>query len=172
MPNNAMSITFRPIGPDDEAFLLKVYASTRVDELERVSWDETQREAFLRMQFAAQHHHYHQRYPDAAYEVILLNKEAVGRLYVARLDKEIRIIDVTILPEHRNAGVGTSIIENLLAEAAASGKPVRIYVESFNPSLRLFERLGFTRIDEQGVHFLMEWRPPEKEAQTDADIHG
>ena len=153
-----MSITFRSIGPDDEAFLLRVYASTRTDELDRVPWNETQREAFLKMQFDAQHHDYHQRYPDAAYDVILVNQEPVGRLYVARLDEQIRIIDVTILPEHRNAGSGSSIIKSLLAEAANSGKPVRIYVESFNPSLRLFERLGFTRVDEHGVHFLMEWK--------------
>jgi ribosomal protein S18 acetylase RimI-like enzyme len=166
-----MSITFRSIGPDDEAFLLKVYASTRSDELDRVPWNEAQREAFLTMQLAAQHHHYQQQYPDAVYEVILLNQEAVGRLYVARLDQEIRILDVTILPEYRNAGVGTSIIENLLTEAATAGKPVRIYVESFNPSLRLFERLGFTKIDEHGVHLLMEWRPPEQEPQMNADRH-
>jgi len=153
-----MSITFRSIGPDDEAFLLRVYASTRTDELSRVPWDEAQREAFLKMQFNAQHHHYHERYPDAAYEIILVNQEPVGRLYVARLDEQIRIIDITILPEHQNAGSGSSIIKSLLAEAANTGKPVRIYVESFNPSLRLFERLGFTRVDEHGVHFLMEWK--------------
>ena len=151
-----MSISFRPIEPPDEAFLLRVYASTRADELDRVPWDEAQREAFLKMQFDAQHHHYHQRYPDAAYEIIFLNQEPVGRLYVARLDEEFRIIDITLLPEYRGGGVGTSIIKGLLAEASESGKPVRIYVESFNPSLRLFERLGFTRIDEHGVHFLME----------------
>jgi ribosomal protein S18 acetylase RimI-like enzyme len=151
-----MSVTFRSIGPDDEAFLLKVYASTRADELDRTPWNEAQREAFLKMQLAAQHHHYHERYPDAAYEIILLKGEPVGRLYVARLDEQIRIIDITILPEYRNAGSGTAIIEGLLAEAEKSGKPVRIYVESFNPSLRLFERLGFTKIEEQGVHYLMQ----------------
>ena len=156
-----MSITFRSIGSDDEAFLLKVYASARADELDRVPWNEAQREAFLKMQLDAQHHHYHERYPDAAYEIILVGQQPVGRLYVARLDEEIRIIDITILPEYRNAGIGTSIIESLLAEAAKSEKPVRVYVESFNPSLRLFERLGFIRVGEHGVHFLMEWRPPE-----------
>ncbi|HEX8650774.1 MAG TPA: GNAT family N-acetyltransferase [Pyrinomonadaceae bacterium] len=153
-----MSITFRAIEPQDEGFLLKVYASTRTEELERVPWNEAQRDAFLRMQFAAQHQHYRERYPDAAYEIIFLNQEPVGRLYVARLDEEFRIIDITILPEHRGGGVGTSIIKGLLNEASESGKPVRIYVESFNPSLRLFERLGFTRIDEHGVHWLMQWQ--------------
>jgi RimJ/RimL family protein N-acetyltransferase len=162
-----MSITFRPIEPDDEAFLLKVYASTREEELARVPWTEAQRDAFLRMQFSAQHQHYHERYPDAAYEIILVDGKMVGRLYVAWLAEQIRIIDVTLLPEYRNAGTGTKIIEDLLAEASEAGKPVRIYVESFNPSLRLFERLGFTKIEDNGVHFLMQWKRPENET-TDA----
>jgi RimJ/RimL family protein N-acetyltransferase len=162
-----MSITFRPIKPDDEAFLLKVYGSARAEELARVPWTESQREAFLRMQLSAQHQHYHERYPDAAYQIILVEGKMVGRLYVARLDEQIRIIDITLLPEYRNAGVGTKIIEDLLAEAAEAGKPVRIYVESFNPSLRLFERLGFTKIEDNGVHFLMQWKRPESEI-TDA----
>ena len=157
-----MSITFRSIEPDDEAFLLRVYGSARAEELDRVPWNEAQREAFLKMQLAAQHHHYHERYPDAAFQIILVDQEAVGRLYVARLDEEIRIIDITILPEYRNNKTGTAIIKGLLAEAAQIGKPVRIYVESFNPSLRLFERLGFVKIDDHGVHFLMERQPLEK----------
>ena len=153
-----MSITYRAIEPADDDFLLRVYASTRAEELALVPWDDAQREAFLKMQFAAQHHHYRERYPDAAYQIIFLNQHAIGRLYVARLDEELRIIDITILPEHRGGGVGTSIIKGLLDEAAAAGKAVRIYVESFNPSLRLFERLGFTKVDEHGVNFLTEWK--------------
>ena len=162
-----MSITFRPIEPDDEAFLLKVYGSAREEELARVPWTEEQREAFLRMQLSAQHRHYRERYPDATYQIILVEGKMVGRLYVARLDEQIRIIDITLLTEYRNAGVGTKIIEDLMAEAAEAEKPVRIYVESFNPSLRLFERLGFTKIEDNGVHFLMQWKRPENET-TDA----
>jgi hypothetical protein len=42
---------------------------------------------------------------------------------------------------------------------ATSSRPLRIYVESFNPSLRLFERLGFTAMEQEGIHLLMEWVP-------------
>ncbi len=161
---DATSVTFRPIRPDDEAFLLAVYASTRADEMARVPWSEAQREAFLKMQFAAQQHHYRERYPDAAFQIILSQDRPVGRLYVARLEKEIRIIDITLLPEHRNNGIGTPILRDLMAEAAQAEKPLHIYVESFNPSLRLFERLGFTKIDDDGINFFMEWRPPAQES--------
>ena len=153
-----MSITFRPAAPDDEAFLLKVYGSTRAEELQAVPWSEAQREAFLKMQLAAQHHHYRQLYPAGDYLIILDRDRAVGRLYVARLEEQIRIIDITILPEERGRGLGTSIIGDLMAEAAQAGKPLRIYVESFNPSLRLFEHLGFSQIEENGIHLLMQWQ--------------
>lgn len=153
-----MSITFRPAGPDDEAFLLKVYGSTRAEELAAVPWTEAQREAFLRMQLNAQHYHYGQIYPDGDFLIILDDDRAVGRLYAARLKDQHRIIDITILPEERGRGLGTAILRDLMTEAARRDKPLRIYVESFNPSLRLFERLGFSPIEEEGIHLLMEWR--------------
>jgi ribosomal protein S18 acetylase RimI-like enzyme len=153
-----MSITFRPAGPDDAAFLLKVYGSTRAEELAAVPWTEAQREAFLGMQLQAQHHHYRQKYPAAEYLIILDDDRAVGRLYIARLAEQVRIMDITLLPEERGRGLGTSILRDLMAEAAAAGKPLRIYVESFNRSLGLFKRLGFSQIEEQDFYLLMEWR--------------
>jgi|SRR5947209_15813143 len=153
-----MSVTLRPVILEDEAFLLEVYASTRAEELSRVPWDEAQREAFLKMQFAAQQLHYRTHNPNATHDLILLDGHAVGRLYVSRREREIRILDITLLPEHRNKGIGTPLIEELMREAAQAGKPLTIYVESFNPSLRLFERLGFSKIEDDGINYLMEWR--------------
>lgn len=150
------TIRLRAVTPDDEAFLVRVYSSTRADEMARVSWDKAQRAAFLKSQFDAQHHHYRSHFPNASYDIIERAEQAVGRLYVLRTGEFIRILDLTILPEYRNASTGTQLITDLLGEAVASKVPLRIYVESFNPSLRLFERLGFQKVDEQGMHFLLE----------------
>lgn len=152
-------VTFRPATADDERFLIRVYGSTRLEELALTNWDDAQRDAFVQMQFAAQQVHYRQTYPDAEHLIILLDGEPVGRLYVAEIEAEIRIVDVTVLPEHRNAGIGTPIIRQLMEEAAAIGKPLRLYVESFNQSQRLFERLGFVKVDESGYSYLLAWRP-------------
>lgn len=151
-------VTFRAVGSDDEPFLLGVYGSTRTEELALTNWDEAQRDAFLRMQFSAQQSHYRAHYPEGKHYVILVDEGAVGRLYVAEIERELRILDITILPQHRNTGIGTPIIRELMAQAAAIGKPLRIYVESFNPSLGLFERRGFVKSDESGHSYLMEWR--------------
>jgi ribosomal protein S18 acetylase RimI-like enzyme len=154
-----MSITLREVTAEDEAFLLEVYASTRALELSLVPWSQEQREAFLRFQFDAQHSHYRTQYPEASYQIISNNAERVGRLYVLRDTAEIRILDLTVLPQHRNAGIGTLLMRDLLTEAEQTGKPVSIWVEQFNPSQTLFRRLGFSKIQEDGYNYLMQWRP-------------
>jgi ribosomal protein S18 acetylase RimI-like enzyme len=154
------SITLRPVGPDDEAFLLALYASTRAAEMAMVPWSDEQREAFVKMQFAGQQAHYQKTYPAASHQVLLSSDRAVGRLYVARLADEIRIIDITVMPLERNRGIGTLTLKELLAEGKKAGKVVRIYVENYNPSLGLFERLNFKPVEQQGFYLLLEWTPP------------
>ena len=151
-------VALRPVIPEDESFLYQVYASTRADEMARVPWNEAQREAFLKSQFAAQQLDYRRRNPAATHDIILLNSDPAGRIYVDRRDQVIHILDITVLPKHRNKGAGTTIIKRLMDEAADAGKSLTIYVESYNPSCHLFERLGFTKIADDGVNYLMEWR--------------
>ena len=153
------SLALRPIGPDDEAFLRQVYAGAREEELAPLDWDAAQKAAFLHMQFDAQHRYYQAQFPGASYDVLLRDGEPAGRLYVDRTADEIHIIDIALLPEHRRAGLGGSVLRDLLAEGDRTGKPVRIYVERFNPALRLYERLGFGRIGDTGVYYHMERRP-------------
>ena len=151
------NITLRPVDSGDYDFLVEVYASTRAEELVLVPWTTEEQQVFVRSQFAAQQDHYAKKYPAASHDVIMSDDRPVGRLYVARLDQEIRIIDITLLPAERNAGIGSYLIKRLLDEAKRSGKVTRIYVEEFNPSLRLFERLGFSPSEQQGIHLLLQW---------------
>lgn len=152
-------ITLRPVCKGDEPFLLRLYASTRQDELALTGWSEAQKEAFIEMQFNAQQHYYGSENPAGDHRIILLNDRSIGRVYVSSKEEEVRILDITLLPEHRNRGTGTAIIRAILEAAAKEGKPVTIYVETFNPSLRLFERLGFSREKEEGIHYLLKWSP-------------
>ncbi len=47
----------------------------------------------------------------------------------------------------------------LISESEASGKPLSIHVERFNPALHLYDRLGFRTMADKGVYLFME-RPP------------
>jgi len=155
-----LTIALRPVRPSDSEFLYRVYANTRYEELAPTGWSPDQTEAFLRMQFRAQHTYYHDQYPTAAYDIIESDGEPVGRLYVHRTPTELHIIDISLLPEHRRAGIGSELLRRLFAEATAANIPVRIHVEVFNPAMRLYKRLGFVRLSGSGVYDLMEWRPP------------
>ena len=80
-------------------------------------------------------------------------------MFVHRGVDEIRIVDVGLLPENCNQGIGTAIVKAILDEASEAGKPVRLHVEHFNRAQRLYERLGFLPIGSSGVHVEMESVP-------------
>jgi len=150
-------ISFRPVNSKDELFLYRLYASTRETELAQTNWSQAEKQTFLKQQFRAQHQFYMQQFSDAAFDVVLIDKQPAGRLYVDRRVDEIRLIDIALLPEHRNKGIGTSLISDLLNEAKEENKPLRIHVEKFNPALQLYKRLGFREVSDSGVYYLMEW---------------
>lgn len=158
--NPEKKISLRPVTDADDDFLFSVYASTRAEEMSRVPWSPEQKDSFVRMQYAAQKRHYPAQYPGAAHDIIILaDGTAVGRIYLDRAGEELHILDITVLPEYRNAGIGSWLLRQVLDEAATKNKPVTIYLENFNPSLRLFERLGFQKAEENGFQLLMRKEP-------------
>ena len=122
-------------------------------------WDDAQKDAFLRLQFDAQDAWWREHYAQASFDVILVDGEPAGRLYVHRGASEIRIVDIALLPEHRGNGVGSSLLRDLLTEADAGGQSVTIHVERMNPALRFYERLGFSVAEDKGVYLFLERRP-------------
>ena len=152
-----MVARLRSATADDTDFLRGVYAGTRTEELALTDWTDAQKAAFCRQQFDAQDAHYRAHYPTSEFSIIENGTAAIGRLYVDRWDKEIRVMDISILPEFRGAGVGTQLLRGLQDEARAAGKSLSIHVEKFNPALRLYERLGFKPIEDKGVFLLMSW---------------
>jgi ribosomal protein S18 acetylase RimI-like enzyme len=152
-------VSLRPARPEDDEFLLRVYASTRTDELAPVPWTEAEKDAFLRMQFHAQDRYYHQHYAGGEFSVILVGGEAAGRLYLFRGAQELRIVDIALLPEFRGRGIGRALLTDILREGDRSGLPVRIHVERNNPALRLYRELGFRPVGEVGVYDFMERLP-------------
>jgi GNAT superfamily N-acetyltransferase len=153
-------VALRPVQPEDEEFLLQVYAASRADEMALVDWDEAQKLAFLRMQFEAQGAQYHARFPDAQYSIILYKGRPAGRLWIGRAPEQIRLLDIAILPEFQNKGVGAVLLKSLVAESEAACKPLRHMVFKMNTAaLRFYERFGFAPIEDVGAYIHMERRP-------------
>ena len=154
-------VSLRPATDADVPFQERLYASTRLEEVARTGWPPEQVDAFLKLQFRAQHTHYTTHYAprdDVTWDLILVDGEPAGRLIVGRWKKELRIVDIALLPEFRSRGIGRELIEELLAEARADGKPVTIHVEHENRAMSLYHRLGFTPVKEEGPYLLMQSR--------------
>jgi len=152
------SIAYRPATPEDRAFLRYVYATTREAELQRVPWSDEQKAAFVDMQFQSQTRHYEDFYPTCEFLIIEVEGRPAGRLYIDRRETEIDLIDIALIPEFRARGIGAMLIQEVLDEGRATSRPVRIYVETFNPARRLYDRLGFQEIETNGIYHLMQWK--------------
>ena len=160
MSQSAIDVSLRPVTPDDKEFLVSVYGGTRARELAQVQWEEGQKEAFIRWQFEMQQKEYQTRYPDARYDVILVDDVPAGRIWVGVDDKQIRLLDIAVVEQFQNRGVGTILLRRLMDEATQSNKPLRHMVFVLNDNAhRFYERLGFRVIEDLGGYKHMEWVP-------------
>jgi ribosomal protein S18 acetylase RimI-like enzyme len=82
-----------------------------------------------------------------------------GRLYLCRRQTCLHIVDISLLPAWRDRGLGTTLLRALHESARAEAKSVTIFVEQFNPALRLYRRLGFPDLADHEVYLEMEWLP-------------
>lgn len=157
LPSGSM-VSLRPVSSADDEFLLAVYASTRKEELAPVPWSDEQKSQFLKSQFNLQRQQYDATYPGIDYDVILVDEQPAGRIWVSRGD-QIRLLDIALLDEFQNRGVGTVLLRSLIDEAIRLKKPLRHMVFMLNTEAkRFYERLGFVVFEEMGAYLHMEWR--------------
>ena len=165
--SSSVNVQLRPVTDADQEFLVGVYASTRADELAQVNWDESQKDAFIRWQYAMQKQEYDARYPNARYELILVDDQPAGRIWVGSDDTQIRLLDIALLTEFQNRGVGAYLVQQLIDEAKRAQKPLRHMVFMLNDNaFRFYERLGFTTIEDVGAYKHMEWRAEQDQSTS------
>lgn len=155
------AFTLRPAEASDDAFLFHLYASTRQDIASALP-PGLQREMLLRVQWMAQRSDYTARHGHGRHQLVLVGGEPAGRLWVARGEGELRLVDVALLPRFRGTGLGTALLRALQAEATEARLPLRLSVARDNPARRLYARLGFhpvagARTD--APHLALEWVP-------------
>ena len=153
------SLTTRRAEDGDCAFLLRVYMTTRGDELAMLPWTEEQKQRFLRQQAEAQDADYRSRWPQDAFRVVVRDGADVGRIYHWTTGDGVQLMDIALLPEWRNQGLGSRLLRDLLDRADAEGLTVSLYVERWNPARRLYARLGFAEVEVGDVYVRMSRRP-------------
>ena len=157
MPSQ-FKLKLRPETSEDQTFLKEVFFSSlqRAFAVGKIPPD--QQKMLGEHQFAAQATSYRTQYPNADYDIVLLNGEPAGRIYIDRHQDDLRLMEMTLLPRFQNHGVGTLLIEELLKEAQEHELPVILHVEHWNPDARrLYLRLGFHDEEDIGTHWRMRW---------------
>lgn len=152
-------IKLRPELKNDYLFIEAVYRCTREAELNLTSWSDEEKNAFSVMQSMAQLAEYRAKFPDANFQVILFNGRSAGRFYTWENDAEIRLIDITVLPQFRGKGIATGLLRYLLKRSDTIQKKISLHVDPVNPALQLYQRLGFIQIKNIGRHYYMERNP-------------
>jgi GNAT superfamily N-acetyltransferase len=158
-PTQNNLISLRPVDTGDRTFLLTLYKSSRGEDLRGLGWEEQRIGEFLDLQYEAAQRFLENEYKRPMDQVVLRDGEPIGRVMFESREHEIRCIDIALVPEHRNSGIGAHLLRDLQNEARRQRKPLRLQVIRFSRAIGLFERLGFQRISETGTHFQMEWSP-------------
>lgn len=164
------TLELKDIGADDEVVLFQLFTTVRSEELRMDHWDPDLRTQTLRVQFEAQRRGYRAQWPDVCERLILSDGSPVGWVIVDR-GLVMRGIDMAVVPEARDSGVGTRVIRALQAEVARSAGTFVIAVLRSNIRARaLYVRLGFIVTGETDLHTLMEWRQDRTDlAQASGD---
>jgi ribosomal protein S18 acetylase RimI-like enzyme len=145
--------TLRPATERDYAWLWEVKRLTMRPYVEQTwgGWDNEAQEEFFRQNFVPAH-----------MRVIVIDGRDAGLFHVEREAAEIFLANIQLLPEFQNRGIGTALVRDLIAEAQAAGKSVRLQVLKPNRAARrLYERLGFALFEETGIHYRMRAVPPD-----------
>ena len=150
------SITVRPICTTDEPFLFQLFCSAREDQFASLDLPLEQQEQLMQMQCQAQQQQYRGQFPNADFDLVLKYDVPIGNFYTLRGPDEFVLIDITLLPEHRNAGIGAGLVQELIAQANAANEPLLAHVLKDNPAWRLWQHLGFRLVNDDGMYLHIE----------------
>jgi len=153
-------VVLRTATKNDSELLYQVFLDSRIDLMLGITgWEQQQQDAFMYFQFNTQLDQYQKNYVDARFDVIVAEGNVIGNIYTAQTDGAIHLVDISLLPEQRNRGIGQALIQDLLDEATRIQKDVTLHVQQGNPAIHLYLRLGFFETGEQGIYKRMEWLP-------------
>jgi len=161
-------ISLRPASANDSEFLLHVYASTRQDEMISWGWSPAQQVSFARMQYDVRQRGYAAAYPSAESSVVSVGDCPAGSLIVFRAQDELRLVDISLLPEFRGRGIGEHLIRMLISEAASLRSPLRLSVMRGNRAAHLYERLNFVSSGGDAMYCEMECVPAQNSKCVEA----
>jgi ribosomal protein S18 acetylase RimI-like enzyme len=150
MPPAELKIELRPATSADIEPLYPIHREGLRESVEATwgPWDETYQSARFRKHFDLD-----------LRQVIVVDDADVGFLDVEQRPEDVWLAEIVISAAHQRRGIGSRLIGDLLASAAARQVPVRLQVLKVNPARQLYERLGFVETGQSETHYQMEATP-------------
>jgi ribosomal protein S18 acetylase RimI-like enzyme len=149
---------------EDDSFLFYLFCSIREPDFAFLG--ELERNKLMKLQFAAQQRHYQANMPKAEHLVVLQDGDPIGRMILLRRNDELHLAEIALLPECRNHGIGSRLMEKLIKAEAEQGHAISLRVYKQNAAVCFYERLGFAIAKDDGAYLLME-KPPTIEGGFD-----
>lgn len=104
-------------------------------------------------QASAQQREWAAAFGETGHRTVLVGGAEAGRLWTADVaDDEVRLVDITLLPEWRGQGLGGLLLSRVVADAEARRRDVVLHVAPDNPARRLYARHGFCVERETETH--------------------
>ncbi|MEO8428363.1 MAG: GNAT family N-acetyltransferase [Verrucomicrobiota bacterium] len=150
------TFTLRPARMKDCDFLYHLRRHTlQVYVSEFPGWSKEQQEA------------YYLDFDLSVHEIIEVDGKTAGAVAIVRSPKEIRYINLHLMPKFQGLGIGSALFKQTMAEADSLGIPVVFQgVLKTNPALKLYRRLGFEVIEEKDLRYVMMRPVPGKLASA------
>lgn len=161
----------RPCTEADNAFVYDVFCTTWEHEVAALP-NQNLAQHVLRIQHIAQERRFESHYPSHQRYVVLVDGEPAGRLYVHESDSVMHVIDLTLMPQFRDHGVGTRIFRDLFTHAAQEGQTISLRVARRNErATDFYTSIGFRLMTVDDLDNYFEWTPqPVSVKEDQADL--
>jgi ribosomal protein S18 acetylase RimI-like enzyme len=153
------SVTTRAATEEDDAFLFALFKAVRSLEFAYAPLAPAQLDLLMNIQYTGQKQTYGAQYPDGDH-IILVDGLPVGRIWLFRGEAEYQLVDISLMPEFRNRGIGGVLVTDAIAAARAAGVRLCCSVAVTNASsLRFHQRLGFQIAGQDEIYYELAIEP-------------
>ncbi len=146
-------VTTRAATEQDDAFLFALFKDVRSAEFAHAPLAPAQLDMLMNIQYAGQKQSYGAQYPGGN-DIVLLDGQPIGRMWLYQGPAEHHLVDISLMADFRNLGIGAALLTEAIAAARAAGVRLCCSVAATNHgSLRFHQRLGFQIVGQDEVYY-------------------
>jgi ribosomal protein S18 acetylase RimI-like enzyme len=151
----ADDLHYRPVADIDGPALFRLFRQVHAAEIETFALDPTTREALACMEFVEQRLRTCAEFPDAVDLAIEHRGTLCGRIVTVLRENGIQLLELSVLAEQRDQGIGSLAMRRIARIADAHGCAIWLRANADASGSRGFlERVGFT-VTGQGGRLLV-----------------